>query len=130
MVTTGFCRIFATYSHPTLPYLEVNAVSFPGVLEDLANWGLRPSLAPRPGNETISDHNRAVFFGAIDRKRNNPAQDKRYFSGVPVIASSWSQPGSYQYIRHLMVQLTACVGGLQTWNPSCWLSSVALGDCC
>ncbi len=22
----------------------------------------------------------------------------------------------------LRVQLTACAGGLQTWNPSCWLS--------
>ncbi len=30
----------------------------------------------------------------------------------------------------LRVELTACAGGLQTWNPSCWLSSVALGDCC
>ncbi len=27
--------------------------------------------------------------------------------------------------EHLREELSACAGGLQTWNPSCWLSSAA-----
>ncbi len=35
----------------------------------------------------------------------------------------------YPPMGGLRVERYACAGGLQTWNPSCWLSSVALGDC-
>ncbi len=42
---------------------------------------------------------------------------------------TWQQR-SIAVAIHLREELSACAGGLQTWNPSCWLSSVALGDCC